>query len=82
MLKAPASTPCSSSCCRCPCRSLLLSRCAAPLSAHSFLILPLQSSPLQVFQGFWGLDEVRRNRDLLFVFGDNDARTGAARSRT
>lgn len=34
--------------------------------------------PLQVFQGFWGLEDVRLNHDCLFVFGDNDAQTGRA----
>jgi hypothetical protein len=33
---------------------------------------------VQVFSGFWGLDDARRHRDRLFVFGDNDARRGLA----
>ena len=31
-----------------------------------------------MFSGFWGLDDARRHRDRLFVFGDNDARRGLA----
>jgi hypothetical protein len=31
-----------------------------------------------VFNGFWGLDDARRHRDRLFLFGDNDARRGLA----
>ncbi len=29
---------------------------------------------MQVFSGYWGLEDTRRNPDWLFVFGDNDAR--------
>lgn len=31
---------------------------------------------IKIFDGFWTVDDVRNNRDSLFIFGDNDIHLG------
>jgi hypothetical protein len=59
---------------------LVIGSCRPPPRVRDACINMHAPSPrhVQVFNGFWGLDDARRNRDCLFVFGDNDARQGFA----
>ena len=31
---------------------------------------------INIFDGFWTVDDVKQNTDILFIYGDNDKKTG------
>jgi len=31
---------------------------------------------IQVFKGFWGIEDVAKNPQKIYVYGDNDQRSG------
>ena len=35
-----------------------------------------QTKKIKIFNGFWTIQDVRNNKDSLFVFGDNDVKKG------
>jgi hypothetical protein len=32
---------------------------------------------VEIFEGYWTVDDVRKRKDMIFVFGDNDYKFGA-----